>query len=130
MTVILIFMVCVDVQVLIHWSVLQVVKDERLRQAIEAAAQHDYSKTGEEDDEVYKGILQGHEARATKILYDMRSTLSDFLLRYSRSFFLWHCNHTLYLILLVHSVEVHTYRWLTLLFICVCCKLLMVSICF
>lgn len=58
-----------------------VVKDERLRQAIEAAAQHDYSKTGEEDDEVYKGILQGHEARAVKILYDMQSTLSDFLLR-------------------------------------------------
>ncbi|PNF43320.1 Glycerol-3-phosphate acyltransferase 1, mitochondrial [Cryptotermes secundus] len=60
---------------------LTVVKDEQLRQVIEAAAKDDYSKIGEEDDEVYKGILQGHEARATKILYDMRSTLSDFLLR-------------------------------------------------
>jgi hypothetical protein len=76
----------VDVQVLIHWSVLQVVKDERLQQAIEAAAQHDYSKIGEKDDELYKSILQGHETRAIKILYDMRSTLSDFLLRYSNPF--------------------------------------------
>jgi hypothetical protein len=74
--------------------VLQVLKDERLRQAIEAAAQYDYSKTGEEDDEVYKGILQGHEARATKILYNMRSTLSDFLLRYNSPFSLWYYNHT------------------------------------
>jgi hypothetical protein len=76
-----IFVVSVDLQVVIQWSVLQVVKDEQLREAIEAAAQHDYSKTGEEDDELHKDILQRHEARATKILYDMRSTLSDFLLR-------------------------------------------------
>jgi hypothetical protein len=106
---------------------LQVVKDERLRQIIEAAAQHDYSKTGEDDAEVYKGILQRHEARGTKILYDMRSTLSDFLLRYNSSFSLWQCNQTLYLILLVHSVEAHTYCWLTLLFVCVCFMFLMVS---
>jgi hypothetical protein len=61
--------------------VLQVLKDEQLRQTIEAAAQLDYSKTGSKDDEVYRGILRGHEARAAKILYSMRSTLSDFLLR-------------------------------------------------
>jgi hypothetical protein len=61
---------------------LQVLRDERLRQAIEAAAQNDYSRTGEKDDEVYKSIVKRHESRATKILYDMRSTMSDFLLRY------------------------------------------------
>ena len=60
---------------------LQVLRDERLRLAIAAAAQYDYSQTDEKNDEVYKGIVQKHEARATKILYDMRSTLSDFLLR-------------------------------------------------
>lgn len=58
-----------------------VLRDERLRLAIEAAAQYDYSQTDEKGDEVYKGIVQQHKARATKLLYDMRSTLSDFLLR-------------------------------------------------
>lgn len=62
---------------------LQVLRDERLRLAIEAAVQYEYSQTVEKSDEVYKGIVQQHEARATRILYDMRSTLSDFLLRYS-----------------------------------------------
>lgn len=62
---------------------LQVLRDERLRLAIEAAAQYDYSQTDEKNDEVYKGIVEQHKARAMKILYDMRSTLSDFLLRYS-----------------------------------------------
>jgi len=63
--------------------VLQVLRDERLQLAIEAAAQNDYIQTDEKNDEVYKGIVQRHEARATKIVYDMRSTISDFLLRYS-----------------------------------------------
>jgi hypothetical protein len=62
---------------------LQVLRNERLQLAIEAAAQYDYSQTDKKNDEVYKGIVQQHEARATKILYDMRSTISDFLLRYS-----------------------------------------------
>lgn len=58
-------------------------RDERLRLAIEAAAQYDCSQTKEKNDEEYEGIVQQHKARATKILYDMRSTLSNFLLRYS-----------------------------------------------
>lgn len=62
---------------------LQVLRDERLQLAIEAAAQSDYSQTEEKNDEVFKGIVQQHKTRATKILYDMHSTLSDFLLRYS-----------------------------------------------
>jgi hypothetical protein len=70
--------------------VLQVLKDERLWQAIEAAAQNDYGRTGEKDDEVYKGIAKQHKLRATKILYDMRSTMSDFLLRYDNSFCSWY----------------------------------------
>jgi hypothetical protein len=64
---------------------LQVLRDERLQLAIEAAAQYDYSQADEKGDEVYKDIVHQHKARATKILYDMRSTLSDFLLRYSDS---------------------------------------------
>jgi hypothetical protein len=70
--------------------VLQVLRDERLQLAIEAAAQYDYSQTDEKSDEVYKGIVEQHKARATKILYDMHSTLSDFLLRYS--YCLWFHN--------------------------------------
>lgn len=73
---------------------LQVLRDERLRLAIEAAAQNDYSQTDKKNDEVYKGSVQQHEARATKILYDMRSTISDFLLRYSD--YLWFHNVRLY----------------------------------
>ena len=84
------FWCSVDIQFLISCCVLQVLRDERLRLAIEAAAQYDYSQTDEKNDEVYKGIVQKHKARATKILYDMRSTLSDFLLRYSDS--LWFHN--------------------------------------
>jgi hypothetical protein len=61
---------------------LQVLRDERLRLAIEAAAQYDYNQTDEKSDDVYKGIVEQHEARASKILCDMRSTISDFLLRY------------------------------------------------
>jgi len=61
--------------------VLQVLRDERLQLAIEAAAQNDYIQTDEKNDDVYKGIVQRHKARATKIVYDMRSTISDFLLR-------------------------------------------------
>jgi hypothetical protein len=78
---------------------LQVLRDERLRLAIEAAAQYDYSQTDEKGDEVYKGIVQQHKARATKLLYDMRSTLSDFLLRYSNSV----CG---FIMQLMHSQEV------------------------
>ena len=72
---------------------LQVLRDERLRLAIEAAAQYDYSQTDEKSDEVYKGIVQQHKARATKILYDMHSTLSNFLLRYSDCGFIMQLMH-------------------------------------
>ncbi|XP_069690174.1 glycerol-3-phosphate acyltransferase 1, mitochondrial isoform X1 [Periplaneta americana] len=58
-----------------------VLRDERLRQAVEAAAQLDYGKPVDGDDPNYTGLLQRHEARATKILWDMRSTMSDFFLR-------------------------------------------------
>jgi hypothetical protein len=69
--------------------VLQALKDERLRQAIEAAAYNDYGRTGENDNDVYKGIVKQHESRATKIIYNMHSTLSDFLLRYDSLFSSW-----------------------------------------
>jgi hypothetical protein len=75
----------------------QVLRDERLQQAIEAAAQYDYSNTGEKDDKVYKDILQQHQTRAIKILYNMRSTLSDFLLRYDNRFCSWSLNAQFYL---------------------------------
>lgn len=80
-----------DVQICNVAIRLQVLKDERLRQAIETAAQSDYGKTGEKDDEMYKGIVKRYESRATKILHDMHSTLSDFLLRYDSPFCSWYC---------------------------------------
>ncbi|KAJ9597799.1 hypothetical protein L9F63_011341, partial [Diploptera punctata] len=54
-----------------------IMHDERLRQAIETAAKQD---CGEDADE-YSKVVQQYEHRATNILYNMRSTLSDFLLR-------------------------------------------------
>ncbi|PSN51272.1 hypothetical protein C0J52_11784 [Blattella germanica] len=58
-----------------------VLRDERLHQAVQMAAKQDCGQLGEESEE-YMGLVQRHEDRATKILYDMRSTLSDFLLRW------------------------------------------------
>ena len=54
-----------------------VLRDESLRQTIEMAAKEG---CGEKSDK-YALTLKQYEERTTNILYNMRSTLSDFLLR-------------------------------------------------
>lgn len=55
--------------------------DERLKQAAEKIAYEQFNDSDRNDDEYYQKLLKNNEKRAKKLLYDMRSTLSDFLLR-------------------------------------------------
>lgn len=61
----------------------QVLQDERMKEAIEDTTKELVKTAPEEEqsDELYKQIFTAQEARARRILYDMRSTLSDLLLR-------------------------------------------------
>lgn len=56
--------------------------DERLKQAIKKTANQQYRDSKDIGDEFYMTLVKNNEKRARKILKDMRSTLSDFLLRY------------------------------------------------
>ncbi|XP_076265261.1 glycerol-3-phosphate acyltransferase mino isoform X2 [Rhynchophorus ferrugineus] len=61
-----------------------VLKDDRVIKAIEKTAIRQFQEMDtDNDDEVYMKILKATEKRAQKILFDMRSTLSDFLLRFT-----------------------------------------------
>lgn len=62
----------------------QVLKDERMKEAIEETAREmeNSAPAEEQGEELYRQIFTAQEARARKILLDMRSTLSDLLLRY------------------------------------------------
>lgn len=59
-----------------------ILKDERLKRAIKKATIQQFQDSEKSDDEFYNQLLKGNQRRAKKLLYDMRSTLSDFLLRY------------------------------------------------
>ncbi|XP_065173750.1 glycerol-3-phosphate acyltransferase 1, mitochondrial isoform X2 [Atheta coriaria] len=60
-----------------------VVRDERVKRAIDATSLQQFQDTDGNDDDVYQGLLQRNTARAKKLLHDMRSKLSDFLLRFT-----------------------------------------------
>lgn len=60
----------------------QVLKDARVRHAIETTAVQQFQDSGNADDDFYQELLKSNERRARKLLEDMRSTLSDFLLKY------------------------------------------------
>lgn len=62
-----------------------VLKDERLNNAIEKTALQQFqdSDSSNDDDEFYQKLLKNNKQRAHKLLYGMRSTLSDFLLRFT-----------------------------------------------
>lgn len=60
----------------------RIMKDERLKHAIEKTAVQQFKESRSSDDEFYQTLLKNNEKRAQRILKDMRSTLSDFLLRY------------------------------------------------
>lgn len=57
-------------------------RDERLRDACEVAAEQDMNDLGEKNEELFRSFVHKHELRASRILDNMRSTLSDFLLRW------------------------------------------------
>lgn len=59
-----------------------VLKDERLTHAVEKTAHEQFQDVdSKNEDDFYQQLLKNNEKRARKLLYDMRSTLSDFLLR-------------------------------------------------
>ncbi|XP_017778247.1 PREDICTED: glycerol-3-phosphate acyltransferase 1, mitochondrial isoform X1 [Nicrophorus vespilloides] len=60
-----------------------VIKDERVKHAIEKMSVQQFRDTDDNDDEVYNKLLSGNKKRAAKLLRDMRSKLSDFLLRFT-----------------------------------------------
>lgn len=58
-----------------------VLKDSRVKHAIEKNAVQQFQDSGNADDDFYQQLLKSNEKRARKLLKDMRSTLSDFLLK-------------------------------------------------
>lgn len=60
-----------------------VLKDERLKKAIEKTAIEQFHDLKSDSDTIYQKLIKNNEDRAYKLLYDMRSTLSDFLLRFT-----------------------------------------------
>ncbi|CAH0555865.1 unnamed protein product [Brassicogethes aeneus] len=60
-----------------------VLHNERLKDAIEKTAVQQFQDSDNSEDEFYQKLLKANEKRARKLLYDMRSTLSDFLLRFT-----------------------------------------------
>lgn len=60
----------------------QVLKDERLKEAIAHTAQDQCNQRGETNKEAFDKLVHQHEVRAKRLLDEMKSKLSDFLLRY------------------------------------------------
>lgn len=58
-----------------------VLKDTRVKHAIEKSAVQQLQDSGDDRDDYYQQLLKSNEERARKLLRDMRSTLSDFLLK-------------------------------------------------
>lgn len=59
-----------------------VLHDERLKRAIEKATVQQFQDSDNSNDEFFQQLHKSNEKRAKKLLFDMRSTLSDFLLRW------------------------------------------------
>ncbi|XP_063923049.1 glycerol-3-phosphate acyltransferase 1, mitochondrial isoform X1 [Zophobas morio] len=60
-----------------------VLNDDRLKQAIEKTALQQFQDSDRNDDDFYQELLKNNQKRANKLLYGMRSTLSDFILRFT-----------------------------------------------
>lgn len=59
----------------------RVLQNERLKHAVEKTAIQQFQDSEKSDDEFYQQLLRNNQKRAKKLLKDMRSTLSDFLLK-------------------------------------------------
>ncbi|CAH1099944.1 unnamed protein product [Psylliodes chrysocephalus] len=60
-----------------------VLQDGRLKDAIEKTTIQQFHDSNNSDEEFYQRLLKNNRQRAKKLLFDMRSTLSDFLLRFT-----------------------------------------------
>ncbi|KAK3928172.1 Glycerol-3-phosphate acyltransferase 1, mitochondrial [Frankliniella fusca] len=60
-----------------------VLKDERLKEAIEHTAKDQCNQRGETSQDALNKLIHQHELRAKRLLDDMRSKLSDLLLRFT-----------------------------------------------
>ncbi|CAH1970223.1 unnamed protein product [Acanthoscelides obtectus] len=60
-----------------------VLKDDRLKKAVEKMALQQFKDSDSNEEKYYQELVDRNGKRARKLLYDMRSTLSDFLLRFT-----------------------------------------------
>ncbi|XP_066253087.1 glycerol-3-phosphate acyltransferase 1, mitochondrial isoform X2 [Euwallacea similis] len=60
-----------------------VLKNDRVKTAVEKSAVQQFKDSDSNEDEDYQELVQKNFARAKKLTFDMRSTLSDFLLRFT-----------------------------------------------
>ncbi|KAF2900464.1 hypothetical protein ILUMI_05716 [Ignelater luminosus] len=60
-----------------------VLQDDRFQDAIEKTTIQQFQDSDNSDDEYYMQLLKNNERRARKLLKDMRSTMSDFLLKFT-----------------------------------------------
>uniref|UniRef100_A0A6P7G532 Glycerol-3-phosphate acyltransferase 1, mitochondrial isoform X1 n=1 Tax=Diabrotica virgifera virgifera TaxID=50390 RepID=A0A6P7G532_DIAVI len=60
-----------------------VLEDARLKEAIDKATIQQFHDASNSDEEFYQKLLKNNQQRAKKLLVDMRSTLSDFLLKFT-----------------------------------------------
>ncbi|XP_022917375.1 glycerol-3-phosphate acyltransferase 1, mitochondrial isoform X2 [Onthophagus taurus] len=60
-----------------------VLGNERVKYAVEKTAVQQYKDSNSDDSDFYAQLVTNNEKRAKRILHDMRSTLSDFLLRFT-----------------------------------------------
>ncbi|XP_019771781.2 glycerol-3-phosphate acyltransferase 1, mitochondrial isoform X1 [Dendroctonus ponderosae] len=60
-----------------------VLRDDRVKKAVERVAVQQLKDSDSTEDEFYQELIKKNQARAKKLVSDMRSTLSDFLLRFT-----------------------------------------------
>ncbi|CAG9760439.1 unnamed protein product [Ceutorhynchus assimilis] len=83
-----------------------VLKDERVKTAIEKAALQQLKDSDSNDDAMYQELIKKNERRASNLIFDMRSTLSDFLLRFT-SWILYKLLPCFLSSVVVHEGQIH-----------------------
>lgn len=59
-----------------------ILQDDRVQDAVEKASIQQFKDADSNEDEYYQYLWKNNEKRAKKLLKDLRSTMSDFLLKY------------------------------------------------
>ncbi|KAL1491850.1 hypothetical protein ABEB36_012385 [Hypothenemus hampei] len=83
-----------------------VLKDDRVKNAVERTALQQFKDSESKEDDFYQKLIKKNQARATQLVSDMRSTLSDFLLRFT-SWILYKLLPCFLTSVVVHPGQVH-----------------------